>query len=464
METLETNDIQGLLIRGYKDLTESDFLLCRAPDGKSLKSFLKFIAPMITTGKANPGEKAFNIAMTSEGMLLLAPEMEKDFSIEFREGMVSPFRQRILGDYNRNAYENWAWGKPEEPDIHFILMLYASSKVGLENCFNAAHHKILEFGITVLHTLPSQKLPNEKEHFGFHDGISQPTLFGLSHKRNDHFNNVIANGEFIFGYWNEYNKKPMSPSLAKSPSMPNGFDLGKNGSYMVFRQIEQDVTGFWKYMMDKSNGLVPDAIHLASAIVGRYPGGMPLTLSPGKNNPALSSANNFGYYQEDRYGEKCPIGSHIRKANPRDGMNDDPEESSIVSKRHRILRRGRPYGAPIASSMEPEEIIQSTEISKQAGLYFICFNTNIGRQFEFIQQQWMNNKKFDHLYSDPDPLIGIDSKPPVNGVQKPDQLGEFTIQQCPVRKKLTDVPQFTFVKGGAYFFMPGIEALQKLSE
>jgi len=460
MKSLDTKDIQGLLIRGYKDLTESDFLLCQAPDGKRLKLFLKFLAPLITSGHANPGERAFNMAMTSEGMELLAPKMGKDFSIEFREGMVSPFRQRILGDYNSNAYENWDWGKPKDPDIHFILMMYASSKHRLKGCSDLVNSKVLEFGITVLRTLHSQKLPNEKEHFGFHDGISQPTLKGLVQKRTDHPNNIIADGEFIFGYENEYDKLPTSPTLT------DGFNLGENGSYMVFRQIKQDVKGFWKYMMDKRNSEVKDAIQLASAIVGRYPSGTPLVLSPGsdKGDPALHSANNFGYYEHDKHGEKCPIGSHIRKANPRDGMNENPKESSIVSKRHRILRRGRPYGEPIAPSMDPEDIIKASGSETETGLYFICFNTNIGRQFEFIQQQWMNNKKFDHLYNDPDPLIGIDGKPPVNGIQKPDQLGEFTVQQCPVRKKLTDVPQFTFVKGGAYFFMPGLRAINKLAE
>jgi len=459
METLEIEDIQGLLIRGYKELPSASFLLCHSPNKQSLKDFLKYIIIMVTNGTSDPKTKAINITITKEGVELLAQPMQKDFSIEFREGMVSPFRQRILGDYNKNSPEKWNWGKPEDKTIHFMLMCYATTPANLQAEFKDIDSKLAQLGIIVLRKLPSQKLVNDREHFGFHDGVSQPTLSGLQHKRQDNPHNIVASGEFIFGYPNEYNKLPVSPTLA------DGFDLGKNGAYMVFRQIDQDVKGFWNYMMKKSNNEA-EAIQLASSMVGRYPTGTPLVLSPGHDSKKkeLFDTNDFGYYNQDLSGQKCPIGAHIRKANPRDGMNDDPEESIMVSKRHRILRRGRPYGDPLASSMAPEDIISAEENKNAVGLYFICFNTNIGRQFEFIQQQWMNNKKFDHLYNDPDPLIGIDGKPPAHGMEKPDQLGEFTVQACPVRRKLTDVPQFTFVKGGAYFFMPGIKALHKLAE
>jgi Dyp-type peroxidase family len=461
MEKLDVADIQGLLIRGYKDLPESSFLLCQAPGKLEMKEFLRFITPLVTKGDSRQPERAINLAITNQGIKLLDLKMKRDFAVEFLEGMVSEFRQRILGDYNANASKNWNWGNPTGPVIHFILMLYYAKEQSVNSTFQDIYNKLEKVGIKILHTLPSRKLSNDKEHFGFHDGISQPTLRGLT-KRADNFHNTIADGEFIFGYPNEYGIQPVSPKLNSG----NEFDLGKNGSYMVFRQIEQDVNGFWNYMMAKSNNDSQQAIHLASAMVGRYPSGTPLVLSPGKDSgkEELFNMNSFSYYRHDPHGEKCPIGSHIRKANPRDGMNDDTEESNMVAKRHRILRRGRPYGEPTTPSMQPEDIIKADKPGKDVGLYFICFNTNIGRQFEFIQQQWMNNKKFDHLYDDPDPIVGVDVRPPAHGKEKPDELGDFTIQACPVRRKLTDVPQFTYVKGGAYFFMPGLKALQKLSE
>lgn len=458
METLDYSDIQGLLIRGYKALPTSAFLLCYSTDRNLLRPFLQALIPSVTNGSANPQAHALNIAFTKEGMKLLDLSFKNDFSLEFNDGMTSPFRQRILGDYNANSPDTWDWGKPGENDTHFMLMIYAINQDQLQERLNELQPLLANHQINAWHTLPSQKLPHDKEHFGFHDGISQPTLREMQHKKNDNVNNLVASGEFIFGYNNEYEKLPLSPVLA------DNFDLGKNGSYMVFRQIKQDVKGFWNYMMQKSENKIPEAIQLAAAMIGRHPSGTPLTLSPTEDHKEKKSseANDFGYYHNDKLGLKCPVGAHIRKANPRDGMNDDPEESVMVAKKHRILRRGRPYGEPLASSAEPEDLIVSSKNS-DVGLYFICFNTNIGRQFEFIQQQWMNNKKFDHLYNDPDPIIGIDGKPPVNGVQKPDQLGEFTVQACPVRRKLTDVPQFTYVKGGAYFFMPGITALKKLA-
>ena len=457
METLDTKDIQGLLLRAYKDLPSSCFFLCQATDSASYKQFFKFILPSVTNSEKNPKEEAVNMAFTSKGIALLDVQMKKDFSSEFLEGMKSEVRQRILGDYNRNDPKHWHWGSVQKPVIHFVLMLYAANRDSLETKRKGISEKLHECKITEVKVLESEELVGDKEHFGFHDGVSQPVMKRLKHKKKGSEFNVVADGEFIFGYHNEYDKLPVSPESMN-------FVLGKNGSYMVFRQIKQDVKGFWEYMSSKSNGNITGAIHLASKMMGRFPDGTPLVLSPEGPNPELSNASDFGYYKHDKFGEKCPIGSHIRKANPRDGMNDNIEESTRVANRHRILRRGRPYGEPVAPSLEPEDILKAPPTEKEAGLLFICFNTNISRQFEFVQQQWMNNQKFDHLYNDPDPIIGIDEKPPAHGKNKSDQLGDFTLQRCPVREKYSDVPQFTFLKGGAYFFFPGISAIQYLSE
>lgn len=456
MDILETKDIQGLLLRAYlyKDLPSSSFLLCQISDSSSFKKFMKEVSPEITNSEKNPIHGAVNMAFTNKGIEQLGVRMKKDFSSEFTEGMQSEFRQRILGDYSSNDPQHWHWGATHKPVIHFMLMLYAPTKETLQKKHQEFTEKLAAHKISVEHTFTSQELVGDKEHFGFHDGISQPVLNDFKHKKKGSDKNVVMDGEFIFGYHNEYLILPVSPET-------NDFDLGKNGSYMVFRQIEQDVKGFWEYMSSKSNGNITNAIHLASKMMGRWPDGTPLVLSPDKPDPKLMNANDFGYVRLDAHGEKCPIGSHVRKANPRDGVNDTTGTS--ITNRHRILRRGRPYGEPVAPSLQPEDILKAAPPEKNPGLLFICFNTNISRQFEFIQQQWMNNQKFDHLYNDPDPIIGIDEKL-VTGVNKSNQLGDFTIQRCSVREKLDDVPQFTFVKGGAYFFFPGINAIKYLSE
>ncbi|GHN01055.1 peroxidase [Cytophagales bacterium WSM2-2] len=456
METLDKKDIQGLLLRAYKDLGSSGFLLCKISDNNSFKEFLSKVHSQITNSEKNPTSGAMNIAFTNNGFTQLGLKMKRNFSSEFSEGMQSKFRQRILGDYNSNDPEKWIWGAQSE--IHFILMLYAPNTNAINAKVEEMQSLLAVHKVTIVQSIISDDLEGDKEHFGFHDGISQPVIRSLKGKKVSSKSNVVADGEFIFGYLNEYDKMPISPIL----DSPDQFDFGKNGSYMVFRQLKQNVKEFWNYMSTQSGGDINEAIHLASKMMGRYLNGTPLALSPDKPDAKLAEENNFGYYSTDKFGEKCPFGAHVRKANPRDGMNDDPVESTTVTNRHRILRRGRPYGAPCAPSMNPEDILKAAQPAHEVGLVFICFNTNISRQFEFVQQQWMNNKKFYHLYNDPDPIVGIDGKPPVNGVSKAEPPGEFTIQNCPVRKKLTGVPQFTVMKGGAYFFFPAIGAISRL--
>ncbi len=201
-------------------------------------------------------------------------------------------------------------------------------------------------------------------------------------------------------------------------------------------------------------------IRLAAKMVGRWPGGAPLVKSPEKDDPALGSDNEFLYHAlGDEDGLKCPIGSHIRRTNPRDSLEPDPgsDRSIEVGKRHRLIRRGRSYGTPVANSMEAADVLATGDAAGERGLHFLCFNTHIGRQFEFIQHTWANNPGFDGLYDDDDPLIGD------RGASYGKAGGTFTIQADPVRTRVTGMPRFVQVRGGAYFFLPGIRALRFLA-
>ena len=122
-----------------------------------------------------------------------------------------------------------------------------------------------------------------------------------------------------------------------------------------------------------------------------------------------------------------------------------------------MIRRGRAYGPPVAPTMEPADILRAGDDARERGLHFICFNTHIGRQFEFIQHTWVNSPKFDGLYTDDDPLIGD------RGADGKDEGGTFTVQAAPTRKRVCGLPRFVHVRGGAYFFMPGIRAVRFLA-
>jgi deferrochelatase/peroxidase EfeB len=200
-------------------------------------------------------------------------------------------------------------------------------------------------------------------------------------------------------------------------------------------------------------------ITLASKMLGRWPSGAPLIKSPKVDRPELCDDNDFLYVRSgDADGFRCPIGSHIRRSNPRDALQPEPgsDRSIEVGNRHRIIRRGRSYGPPVAASMDPRDIIGKAPDDQERGLHFICFNTQIARQFEFIQHTWVNSPKFDGLYEDDDPWTGDrgDAGQPPGGT--------FTIQQDPVRMRVSGLPRFVTTRGGMYFFMPGITAFKYL--
>jgi Dyp-type peroxidase family len=381
----------------------------------------------------------------------------------------------MLGDYGDSSPEKWDWGSAEK-EVDILLVLIASSVENLHQLYEQERPQWEAAGLAVVKSIEATSLSVQKEHFGFGGVSSQPFIEGFSQKGSP--DNTIKAGEVIMGYINEYNKMPDSPvveaRLDPGHLLPeyrvegmaaNGRqgDLGKNGSYLVFRQLKQEVKKFWEFMDQQTrhpdNSSNPEArLLLAAKMVGRWPDGASLVNAPDKHLDQYRDDDTFMYAETDLYGEKCPIGAHIRRCNPRDTKGDNPRQAIKVNNRHRILRRGRSYGPPLAPSMLPEDMLQAEEVpATERGINFICFNTSINRQFEFIQQTWVNNPKFNGLYDDPDPLLGRPD-PQARGLNR-----HFSIPAIPVRKRVTNLPSFVETRGGAYFFMPGIRALKYLA-
>ncbi len=484
-ESVELNDVQGIIIKGYDKLKAASFLLLEITDIAKSKQWITSLLPSITHAGISTQtiDSAIQLAFTYSGVakMNIPAEGLTTFPPEFVEGMVTEHRSRMLGDLDDSAPEKWNWGGSDYDfeSIHLLLMLYATDDTKLQIVLNEQKSTLASAGIKIKYELDSTKLPNEKEHFGFRDGIAQPVMRGVGHE-SKHEANLINPGEFLFGYQNEYEKYMFSPTVSPEHDPQNILqadknnpalkDVGRNGSMLVFRQLEQNVKAFWNMAdqaaKEKTAQQDPTtAEYIASKMLGRWPNGSPLTKCPVHPDPAKETFDNFGYAEDDYDGFKCPIGSHIRRANPRDNFlrdstgdkEKDIEKSMMFMKRFRILRRGRSYGPPLAASMEPKDIINAAEDHKERGLYFLCFNSNIGRQFELIQQTWINNPKFAGLYEDPDPMIGYP------GIMGEGATSTFTEQALPVRKQVKGITRFVNVKGGAYFFMPGLKALKYLS-
>jgi Dyp-type peroxidase family len=462
--TLDFDDIQGLVARGYGNLNAAAFLLLAFEEPGAARRWLDQASRTVTGADARPADRAVNVAFTSSGLerLGLPPEALGMFSNEFVTGMTTPHRTRILGDVDDNAPARWDWGGTTGPTIDAALLLYARDDAILATLEDEHTGLLGRDGPKVARRLGTADLDGF-EPFGFRDGVSQPFVEGLS--KTGPPESTVRAGEFVLGYENEYGlytDRPLLDSTAdpagvlpRDAAGSGSADLGRNGSYLVFRQLRQDVPGFWRFVeaaTRRADGTSDPAarVRLAAKMVGRWPSGAPLTLAPDADDPALGDANDFAYHDQDRRGARCPIGSHIRRSNPRDSLDPRPgtARSFEVNRRHRILRRGREYGPPLSI----DDALAGDDAADR-GLHFMCLNANIQRQFEFVNHTWLNNPKFADLYDDADPMAAPSAP----------HGGTFTIPTEGVRERVTNVPRFVSVKGGAYFFLPGLAGLRYLA-
>jgi Dyp-type peroxidase family len=473
MTSLELSEIQSFLFNDYKEMGSSKYYLLQVKDATAAKEFLVSVADSITDANVTTNETSLNIGFTSKGLVALGYNNEENmhsFSREFREGMVTTHRQRLLGDFDSSDPSKWQWGGPNNQQVDLIIMMFAKNELIAENYFQRLQQKF-EPGLTVVHVLDGKPLPKDREHFGFRDGISQPVIKG-SHISPAGNNNDINAGEFLLGYKNEYEVYPDAPLLKIAqgnaqllPDNPGGYkdntgklfrDIGKNGTYFVLRQLAQNVNGYWNFIKkqtidENGNPNNHEATKIAAKMMGRWPSGAPLVKHPDKDPGIDSDDNSFGYLKEDKEGEKCPFGSHIRRTNPRDQFEESPPGVSLkLTRRHRIMRRVRSYGEDFVGSAD------NHTPNGEVGLLFGCFNANISKQFEFIQYTWANSPKFKRLYDDPDPIIGV-RECPAAGIKQ-----NFTIPGETVNKVIPNMQSFVTVKGGAYFFFPSITVLKFL--
>jgi len=486
----DADDIQGLVWSGYASLTEASFLLLRIVDPPKARNWLRR-APVTTVAHLTQHQaKALQIAVSAAGLrkLDVSDTIMAGFSPEFLAGMTGDeSRSRRLGDIGPNAPANWLWGGHGEPDL--VLLLYAA-----EGQLAAWQNELtIDFsccGLELIHALGTSNMGG-KEPFGFTDGVSQPKIDWQNTRTPGtsadlDYGNLITTGEFLLGYRNEYalyTERPLLPAreaseLPEAEDQPGLRDLGRNGTYLVFRELHQDVLTFWQFMARRAGD--NHAQELAEAFVGRRRSGEPMvstTSQPirGVGPQRQDIAENQFTFDHDTEGLQCPFGAHIRRANPRTGdlpggktgpiqklirtlaLGKQNLGSDLIasSRFHRILRRGREFGHWI----DPDTAMQPGTPDPQSGLHFICLNANISRQFEFIQNAWLASAKFDGLSGESDPLTGNrEIFPPgfsTDGFSQPQPSG--------VTERIDGLPRFVTVWGGGYFFLPGLRALRFLA-
>jgi deferrochelatase/peroxidase EfeB len=489
---VDYEDVQGILRFGHGQMIRACFYALQIQDAPDARDWLRQAAVTTAVTHKPLPVSALQVALTARGMKALGvpDEIVTSFSPEFVTGMAAdPSRTRRLGDVGNSAPSRWRWGAGERtPDLLVMLFATADAWPAAEAALMRSEwHKAFRT-IACLRTADLDR----NEPFGFADGISQPTVdweqSRIVRKDEAEYTNLSALGEFVLGYQNEYGRFTERPlldaasgiDLPRALDAPGKLDLGRHGTYLVVRDLRQDVRGFWQYMRAQTESAV-EAHRLAEAMVGRTMNGEPLVQCGGREiagivrTPQSDRLNRF-VFADDPNGERCPLGAHIRRANPRNsdfggavggpvsrlihslgfgakGWRDDRVASTRF---HRILRRGRKFGP----NLSPEEALQPAPVDDpERGLYFACLNANIERQFEFIQNAWLMSAGFDGLRDERDPLLGKRVADAHNA-----SSDTFTIPvEDGASRRLYDLPEFVTVRGGGYFFLPGIRALRYLA-
>jgi Dyp-type peroxidase family len=467
---LDTSDMQGLVLRGYGSLWAARFFVLEVRDAPGARAYLRELSERVDRPNERTGTCAIQVAFTKHGLATLgvSDDTIKSFSREFIEGMHDEVRAKSLGD----DPSQWQWGTG--PNVHVLLMFYGHREPHLDELLKVERPKV-ERVFNTVREQHTTKLYDHKEHFGWRDGLSQPNIDGVPKpkdrewgKKQSSWTDPVKPGEFVLGYPNEYDCPTESPTAAAKddpdnhlPVMADGRkDLGLNGTYLVYREIDQRVFDFWKYLVDHSAergaNEAERAIALGAKMVGRWPSGAPLIIDPERDNELHATENTF-MYSGDRAGIGCPVGAHIRRANPRDVLGSDrpTDDSEIMVRKHQMIRRGRPFGPALSPLMNPYEILAAPRDDVRRGLHFICLVGAISRQFEFVQRAWIHSANFGGQFKDGDPIAA--ARRPKGD---PNPNNEFTCPAVPVRRKYKEMPPFTTLVGGAYFFLPGIRALR----
>jgi deferrochelatase/peroxidase EfeB len=437
--TLELADIQATVLRNRPMPYCGAYVFMRIDDPQHARTLLSRLIPKVTTSAdwKKPVDHAWiNIVFTHSGLARLGVPREilDGFPLEFRVPMAN--RTEYLGDTGESDPANWdqPFGSTE---LHTSLMVMAPDRPSLEAKLAIGRAALLGLpGVEVIGQLDVALPASFREHFGFADGISRPFIEGQGGTPLPGQGEPFQAGEFFLGYVNELNE------LAKGPG-PEA--LWRNATYLSIRKLHQNVAAFRRFLRERARAPNDEEL-IAAKMVGRWRSGCPLALSPDRDDPEIAKDplrnNAFGYADDDLKGLKTPAGSHIRRVNPRDALR-----GSIVNTRlHRIFRRGATYGP-----MLPEDILEDDGVARGTVIAFV--NANPGRQFEFVQSQWVNDGDFISAGVEKDPIAGNHT-----------EAGQFTFPSKPARKRLEGLPSFVVTKGGEHVFLPGIGGLRWLAE
>ncbi|MBV8435323.1 MAG: Dyp-type peroxidase [Candidatus Eremiobacteraeota bacterium] len=434
MAQLELRDIQSGILRPRPTPFAATYWVLRIDDLKSGRGLMRKLADAVSSADDPQGRQRdtwVSASLTYQGLKALGvPQASLDsFSTPFREGMAA--RAASLGDTGESGPEKWE--KPlGTPDVHVIITGIAPDEAGLNEALARAREALREYpGVVEVWQQECHVLPGEREPFGFRDGISHPAIEGSGIPGSNPHEKPLKAGDFVLGYPGELDAPVPQPDV-----------LGRNGGYVAFRKLHQRVAAFRRYLRENSSSRGEEEL-LAAKIMGRWRSGAPLALSSERDDPALGNDatrnNAFLYKADDPIGYKTPLGSHIRRTNPRDSA------VAGVPRIHRMIRRGTAYGPPL-----PDGVLEDDGVDR--GLMFAFVGADLARQFEFVQKEWVNKSEFFGGTDERDPVVGANDS------------ASYAIPKRPLKRQLKEMSRFVVTRGGEYAFMPSLSALRWLGD
>jgi Dyp-type peroxidase family len=436
--TLDLNEIQATVLRQRPAPYFGTHVLLRVDDAQAGRAFLRRLTPHIDSAegwwsRANPW---LEVGISYAGLEALGVPRDslQSFPEAFRQGMAA--RARQLRDEGVNDPKNWdkPYGKGE---VHIGVSAFSDSEENRRRILGIAREQFEGFsGVSVLAMQDFGAQPGDLNSLGYKDGIDQPAIEGSGVDPLPGQGQPIKAGEFILGY----------PGEAGFPlPMPQPDILGRNGTFVGFRKYQSRVGAFNRFLQANGSNDAEREL-LAAKLVGRWRSGAPLTLAPEVDNPALGAdpqRNNDFNYSDDPRGRQAPFGCHIRRMNPRDTKLTRLTDVNL----HRLIRRGTTYGPPY----EPNALSEADD-QVPRGAYFLFISAKAMATIEFLQQEWINDGNFIGIGGERDPIIGLQQ-----------EGAAFTIPNEPVRHRIRGIETFNVLRGGEYFFMPSISALNWLA-
>ncbi|MHB9005541.1 MAG: Dyp-type peroxidase [Limisphaerales bacterium] len=450
-KSIELDEVQALVFRGHGDMPCSQAVWLAITDPSAACGPLRQLADeRVSFGAArlDPVRPRLQLFFSAAGLRRLGAMDDRatTFHRSFAQGITAPHRMRALGDTGRNHPDGWHW---QDRTAHVVVMVYAPDATGARVEAERVE-QALAAGCAVIHRLNTCLPADEREPFGFRDGLSKVVVRRDEGESRSPADESLLPGEVVLGYADATGEDRPVPALLE------------NGSFAVVRQLRQDVRGFWQFWRDQARGSEVEAVWLAAKAMGRWPNGMPLLPGPPGAEPVLREeiAAQPLSFRADARGTGCPLGAHVRRANPRDGLTPDPAVSQAIVDLHRMLRRGRVYGSLPPPEWYPRGLRRTHPglgpplADDEKGLLFMSLCGDIARQFEFIQQSWLNHPKHAELQNESDPVAAGD------GIAGDGSF--FSVPAEGFRRRVSGLRGWVTVRGGGYFLMPGRRALGRL--